>query len=109
MTSRDDILASIRANRPRVERPLPTVPLFDGRPLTSLLATFKDNLHRMGGVFLDPPEGGDRWAAVRMKIDDAKVVCSLVPEIVGNRDIESVSGPRSPNSPAPITRTERSS
>ena len=94
MTSRDDILASIRANRPRVERPLPTVPLFDGRPLTSLLMIFKDNLHRMGGVFLNPPEGGDPWAAVRTKIDDAKVVCSLVPEIAGNYDIASVNGPR---------------
>ena len=33
MSSRDDILASIRANLPRVERPLPAVPLFDDQPV----------------------------------------------------------------------------
>ena len=42
MSSRDEILASIRANRPRVERPLPDVPLFDDEPPASLLAAFKD-------------------------------------------------------------------
>ena len=55
MSSRDEILASIRANRPELERPLPAVPLFDDRPPASLLAAFKENLERMGGVFLDPP------------------------------------------------------
>jgi L-lactate dehydrogenase complex protein LldG len=37
MSSRDDILASIRANLPRVDRPLPHVPLFDSDPPASLL------------------------------------------------------------------------
>jgi L-lactate dehydrogenase complex protein LldG len=32
MSSRDDILTAIRTNRPRVERPLPQVPLFDDNP-----------------------------------------------------------------------------
>jgi L-lactate dehydrogenase complex protein LldG len=90
MTSRDDIIASIRANRPRVERQLPVVPLFDDHPPASLLATFKDNLHRMGGVFLNPPADGDPLASVREKIAGAKVVCSLVREIAGNRDIGAV-------------------
>ena len=36
MSSRDEILASIRANRPQVERPLPAVPLFDADRPTSL-------------------------------------------------------------------------
>ena len=63
------------------------VPLFDDRPPASLLAVFKDNLHRMGGVFLDPPAGGDMLEPVREKIASAKVVCSTVPEIAGNRDI----------------------
>ena len=76
MSSRDDILASIRANLPRVDRPLPHVPLFDCDPPASLLSVFKDNLHRMGGVFLDPPTSADILAPVRAKIADAKVVCS---------------------------------
>ena len=94
MSSRDDILASIRANLPRVDRPLPPVPLFDDDKPASLLSAFKDSLHRMGGVFLDPPASGDILAPVRAKIAGAKIVCSTVPEITGNRDIAGVGAPQ---------------
>ena len=94
MTSRDDILASVRQNRPRLDRPLPDVPLFDGKPRPLLLWMFKDNLQRMGGAFLDPPAAGDPLMPVRDKIAGAKVVCSIVPEIVGNRAIGSVGRPQ---------------
>jgi L-lactate dehydrogenase complex protein LldG len=94
MSSRDDILASIRANLPRVDRPLPHVPLFDESPPASLLTAFKDALHRMGGVFLDPPAFGDILAPVRAKTADAKIVCSTVPEIAGNRHIAGLDAPR---------------
>ena len=94
MSSRDDILASIRKNLPRLDRPLPDVPLFDDSPPASPLAAFKANLHRMGGIFLDPPGSGDPLAPVRAKIADAKVVCSTVPEIGGNRDIAGVGNPQ---------------
>jgi L-lactate dehydrogenase complex protein LldG len=94
MSSRDDILASIRANLPRLDRPLPHVPLFDSVPTASLLSAFKDNLHRMGGIFLDPPASGDILAPVRSKIADAKVVYSTVPEIAGNRNIAHVGASR---------------
>jgi len=93
MSSRDDILASIRANLPRVDRSLPAVPLFDERAPTSLLVAFKDNLERMGGLFLDPPVSGDTLAPVKAKIAGAKVVCSTVPEIAGNRHIAGVGAP----------------
>ena len=91
MTSRDAILASIRTNLPRVDRPLPAVPLFDDRPPASLLAAFKDSLHLMGGEFLDPPASADALAPVREKIAQARVVCSTVTEISGNRDITAIS------------------
>jgi hypothetical protein len=94
MSSRDEILASIRANRPQVERPLPFVPLFDDKPPPSLLPAFKDSLHRMGGVFLDAPEAGDVLAPIRTKIANAKVICSTVPEIAGNRDIAGIAVPQ---------------
>jgi len=93
MSSRDDILASIRANLPRVDRSLPAVPLFDERAPTSLLVAFKDNLERMGGLFLDPPVSGDTLAPVKAKIAGAKVVCSTVPEIAGNRHMAGVGAP----------------
>src|SRR5215468_7072775 len=94
MSSRDRILASIRKNLPRLDRPLPDVPLFDDNPPVSLLAAFKANLHRMGGIFLDPPGSGEVLAPVRAKIAGAKVVCSTVPEIGGDRDIAGVSNPQ---------------
>jgi L-lactate dehydrogenase complex protein LldG len=94
MSSRDDILASIRANLPRVDRPLPDVPLFDDDPPASLLDAFKANLIRMGGLFLDPPASGDILAPIREKIADARIVCSTVPELQGNRDIASVASPQ---------------
>jgi L-lactate dehydrogenase complex protein LldG len=67
MSSRDEILASVRKNLPRVDRPLPDVPLFDDGPPASLLSAFKDSLRQMGGVFLDPPASGDMLAPVRAK------------------------------------------
>jgi len=94
MSSRDEILASIRANRPKLDRPLPPVPLFDDRRPASVLAAFKESLERMGGVFLDPPLAGDVLAPVRAKIANAKVVCSTVPEIAGSRDIAGVRAPQ---------------
>jgi L-lactate dehydrogenase complex protein LldG len=94
MSSRTDILDAIRLNRPQLERPLPAVPLFDDAPPPSLQAAFKDSLQRMGGLFLDPPTSGDPLAPVRLKIAGAKVVCSTVPEISGNRNIADVRAPR---------------
>jgi L-lactate dehydrogenase complex protein LldG len=94
MSSRDEIFASIRANRPKVERALPAVPLFDADRRAYLLAAFKESLERMGGIFLDLPPTGDMLAPVWAKIASAKVVCSTVPEIAGNRDIAAVGAPQ---------------
>ena len=47
----------------------------------------------MGGRFLDPPESGNVLAPIREKVAGAKIVCSTVPEIAGNRDITSVGAP----------------
>lgn len=93
MSSRDDIMAAIRANRPNLERPLPPVPLFDAGVPESLLTVFKESLTRMGGLFLDPPVSGDPLLPVRAKLAGAKVVCSTVPEISGNRSIAQVRTP----------------
>ena len=93
MSSRADILAAIRSNRPKLERPLPAVPLFDAGAPDSLLAVFKASLTRMGGLFLDLPASGDPLLPVRSKIAGAKVVCSTVPEITGNRSIAQVRTP----------------
>jgi L-lactate dehydrogenase complex protein LldG len=93
MSSRDAILAAIRSNKPQLDRALPEVPLFNDDPRPPLIDMFKENLQRMGGIFLDPVSGGDPLAPVREKVAGAKVVCSTVPEITGNRDIATVARP----------------
>jgi len=90
MSSRDEILAKIRANLPQVDRPLPAVPLFDDRPPASLIEVFAANLERMGGTLLERPVSGDPLDVVRDKVAGAKVVCSAVPEFTGNRDLAAV-------------------
>ena len=94
MSSRDEILALVKkksaARGPATSR----VPLFDDGLPASLLSAFKDSLQQMGGVFLDPPASGDMLAPVRAKIADAKIVCSTVPKIAGNRDMAGVSEPQ---------------
>ena len=94
MSSRQHILGRIRSNLPHLERALPDVPLFDDPPPISLLAAFKANLERMGGLVLEPGPAPDALAPVRAKIAGAKVICSTVPEIKGNRDIAEVHQPR---------------
>ena len=63
MSSRDEILARVRKNQPAAQ-PLPAVPTFD-RDLASPVETFKGNLARMGGAFLDAPAGGNLDALIR--------------------------------------------
>jgi L-lactate utilization protein LutC len=58
------------------------------------LAAFKKGLTGMGGLFLDPQASGDTLAPVRAKIAGAKIVCSTVPEIAGNRDVAGVGAPQ---------------
>jgi L-lactate dehydrogenase complex protein LldG len=94
MSSRDEILAVIRSNKPGLDRPLPEVPLFNDDPRPPLLAMFKENLERMGGLFLEPSSGDDPLGPVREKLRGTKVVCSTVPEIAGNRDIVHVGQPQ---------------
>ena len=94
MSSRDDILGAIRKNRPKLDRPLPAVPPFDADAPSALLGVFKESLTRMGGLFLELPESGNPLLPVLEKIATAKIVCSTVPEIAGNRAIDAVRVPR---------------
>jgi len=94
MSSRDQILASVRANLPRLDRPLPQVPMFDTTAPASLLALFKESLHDMGGDFVDLASGEDPLQPIRERLTSAKVVCSAAPEVTGNRQLSSVRSPR---------------
>ena len=86
MSSRDAVLAAARAHRPNLERPRPAVPLFDTDRPADLLTAFGRMLEQMGGTLLQPG-ASDPLAPVRDLLRDARVVCSNVPEIAGNRDL----------------------
>jgi L-lactate dehydrogenase complex protein LldG len=92
VSSRDEVLARVRKNQPAAQ-PLPVVPTFD-RELPSPVETFRANLARMGGVFVDAPVGGNLDVLIRERFPDAKVICSAAPEVAGNRPIGQVSEPR---------------
>ena len=88
MSSREDILARVRRNQP-APRPLPEVPVFDAGRSASF-DTFTTNLQRMGGrVVVVPPEE----ASIRELFPDAKVICSAVAEIAGNRSLDAIAIP----------------
>ena len=92
MSSRDAVLASIRAHMPKLDHPEPLIPLFDVDPPPDLLAEFGRKLETMGGEML-VPDLADKLAPVRAKLKDAKVVCSNVPEIEGNRTLPLGTNP----------------
>ncbi len=92
MSSREAVLASIRVHMPKLERPEPLIPLFDSDPPPDLLAAFGKTLEKMGGEML-AAEPADKLAAVWAKLKDAKVICSNVPEIEGNRTLSPGTQP----------------
>ncbi len=91
MTSRDAILAAIRANKP-APRPLPDVPLFDAGRGDRLFERFASAFAAMGGTLLEP-DADDPLRPVRERI--AGPVVSMVPEIAGTRALEPGAAPAS--------------
>jgi L-lactate dehydrogenase complex protein LldG len=93
MSSRDIILASIRANLPKLDRPLPAVPKFEENAPADLVEAFGKNLTRMGGRLVTD-HAGDLRATVRGLLEDSRLVCSAAPEIEGELDLAAVADPR---------------
>jgi len=92
MSSREDILARVRRNQP-ASRALPEIPMFDtGRPAS--FAVFSASLERMGGRVVAKAETAEVDAVVRDLFPDARVVCSSVSEVAGNRPLEAIARPQ---------------
>ena len=92
MSSRDEILSRVRKGQP-ASRPLPEIPTFD-QGLAASIDEFKAALVKMGGRFVDAPAEGNLEAQIRGLFPDAKVICSAVPEVKGNRPIDGVRSPQ---------------
>lgn len=91
MSSRDEILARIRANQPAAH-PLPDVPAFDAVSAISLLERFKAGVLRMGGRFVEVPADSVELLIGRL-FPDAQVVCSATAEVAGSRPLDSSVAP----------------
>jgi len=92
MSSRDTILAAVRANLPK-PRDLPEVPRFESDRPASLAAAFCEALQRMGGRVLEAGSPSDPLAPVRAELRNSRLVCSATPEIEGARDLAKVVDP----------------
>jgi L-lactate dehydrogenase complex protein LldG len=95
MSTREEILARVRRHQPGA-RPLPELPPFarPAGPRAGTYAAFAVALDRMGGRVVEPPADGDLAALVARLFPDARVLCSAVPELPGNRPLADVVHPR---------------
>jgi L-lactate dehydrogenase complex protein LldG len=88
-TAREDILARVRVRMPRAQAE-PVWPAFaqGGDAATATWANFAAALERMGGKVVEAPDDLGTWLAARFP--DAKVFCSGVREVAGNRPLADV-------------------
>ena len=93
MTSRDTILAAVRANQPKTAPAIPTIPMFERASSRSLIDDFGEALVNMGGKFVPVLDGKPLDAFVKSLFPDAEVVCSATPEVLGTRVIDSSTEP----------------
>ena len=92
MTSRDAILAAVRANAPPPAPPVPPIPDFApaGGPL---LAAFNERLAAMGGKLAAADDGATLDALIATLFPDAKVIVSATPEVRGTRPLAATTAP----------------
>lgn len=90
--TRDMILAAVRANAPSPAVPLPPIPTFD-KDVPSLLDRFRSSFELLGGTFVDYAPGTDLNAAVAALFPEARVICSAVAEVTGNKRLQDVTLP----------------
>jgi L-lactate dehydrogenase complex protein LldG len=116
MSARDAILDAVRKNLPRPAVPLPDDPGAGRQGVTAslgysqhfhqmpevqhshdmegcLVSNFKKQLEGMGGRWFEVADAAAAQAKLAELFPAAKVVCSAVPDVPGNRRVETVSDP----------------
>ena len=91
-TSRDTILAAVRANAPSPAVSMPQVPMFN-HDIRSLLDRFRSGLELLGGTFVDYVPGTDLNAKVAELFPQAQVICSAVTEVKGTKRLQDIKLP----------------
>jgi L-lactate dehydrogenase complex protein LldG len=91
-SSRDMILAAVRANAPSPAVAMPSIPTFE-RDVPSLLDSFRSGFELLGGTFVDYAPGIDVNAKIAELFPQAKVICSATPEVAGTRRLQDIKRP----------------
>jgi L-lactate dehydrogenase complex protein LldG len=96
MSTRDVILAAVRKNRPQPVIALPELPKIShsGEPA---LSCFRRQLEEMGGRSFEVADAAAARAKVAELFPAARVVCSAVDEVPGNRSVRNVNDPHKLN------------
>lgn len=92
MSSREEILNRIRQHQTDISTSPPKVPNFFDKSV-DIIDAFKKSLLIMGGTLL-PVGDADPLQALKEKIKNANVICSMVPEIKGNRELNEQNLPK---------------
>lgn len=92
MSSREEILNRIRQHQTDISASSPKVPNFFDKSV-DIIDAFKKALLIMGGTLL-PVGDADPLQALKEKIKNANVICSVVPEIKGNRELNEHNLPK---------------
>lgn len=92
MSSREEILNRIRQHQTDISASPPKVPNFFDKSV-DIIDAFKKSLLIMGGTLL-PVGDADPLQALKEKIKNVNVICSMVPEIKGNRELNEQNLPK---------------
>jgi L-lactate dehydrogenase complex protein LldG len=96
MSTRDEIIARVRTNRPAGEYALPLIPQFviQGGEQERRRETFTRALQAMGGRVCLASEISAPRAWIEEHFPDPKIICSAVPEVQGDRAWSAVKKPQ---------------
>ena len=95
MSSRKTILAAIRANKPEV-RNLPHLN-FQANGSVDMLQQYKASLEKNGGKLFVVENRSLIGDFIKKQFPDAKIVCSLLNDVEGNRSVTSSDDPHGLN------------
>lgn len=91
-STKDHILGSVRASLPAQKADYPVCPRFP-YSLRPLKEEFVESLELGAGTCHAAADEAEAHGLLARLFPDAKVICSAVPEIAGNRDLDRIADP----------------
>ena len=91
-SSKDIILDSVRKNKPQSVHSYPKLPVFP-KSDRALLDVFQENLTIGAGTYHTVENIASVQQLIQQLHPDAKVICSAVAEVKGNKDLSAVKDP----------------